>query len=107
MKWLPVALPVLFITLGLPLWLGAVPPNRWYGYRTATTLQDPVIWYAINRETGVAMVAAGAVALLLSLAVLFGMPQWRNETRTLLCLIAQAIVLLLALAVVVLRAERL
>ena len=107
MKWACFALPLLLVGLGLPLLLQIVPPNRWYGYRTALTFQDPAIWYSVNRETGAAMIGAGALGLLLSWGAFSGALQWRQETRILACLIGQALLLLLAFLVVVLRTERL
>ena len=56
--------------LGIPLWIGMVPPNRFYGVRTATTLADEAVWYAVNRAAGRDMVGVGAVTLLLSTALL-------------------------------------
>lgn len=56
---------LLFVVLGIPLWLEKVPPNPWYGFRTPSTLKDQRIWYPANRLTGKWMVAAG---LLLAMA---------------------------------------
>lgn len=46
------AVGVLFICLGIPLFLGRVRPNWWYGCRTKKTLSDVKVWYAVNRVTG-------------------------------------------------------
>lgn len=43
---------LLFIAIGIPLALKRVPPNRWYGFRTAKTLSNQTIWYAANRVVG-------------------------------------------------------
>lgn len=63
-------IPALFFAIGLPLALGWVPPNRWYGYRTAATLADPGIWYSVNRTGGLAMMAAGVLAGLANVILL-------------------------------------
>jgi uncharacterized membrane protein len=47
-----VAVGIVFIGLGVPLFLGRVPPNSCYGCRTTRSLSDEKIWYAINRVTG-------------------------------------------------------
>jgi uncharacterized membrane protein len=56
--------------LGIPLWVGMVPPNHYYGVRNASTLADEAVWYAVNRAAGRDLVAVGAVALVLSTALL-------------------------------------
>jgi uncharacterized membrane protein len=53
--------------LGAPLWVGMVPPNRFYGLRTAVTLADEALWYAANRATGRDIVMVGGLALVVSL----------------------------------------
>jgi hypothetical protein len=58
----PFAVPaaILFL-LAIPLVLGLIPRNRFYGMRTRTTLSDDRRWYAGNRAAGVAiMLASGA-----------------------------------------------
>ena len=40
---------LLFIALSIPLIQERVPPNSTYGFRTAKSLSDSKIWYAINR----------------------------------------------------------
>jgi uncharacterized membrane protein len=49
------------VLLGLPLYSRKIPPNRFYGFRTARTLADPHVWYPVNRVTGGWMVVTGAV----------------------------------------------
>lgn len=49
----------LLVVLGLPLYFGKVPPNRLYGFRTRSTLEDPQKWRAVNRVCGGWMVLAG------------------------------------------------
>jgi SdpI/YfhL protein family len=62
-----IALPALTFALGIPLVLRLVPPNPFYGFRTTTTYSSADAWYQINFATGLAHVAAGAVAGLLVL----------------------------------------
>jgi hypothetical protein len=51
---------------GAPLWIGMVPPNRFYGVRTPG---DEALWYAVNRATGRDIVFVGGLALALSLGL--------------------------------------
>jgi uncharacterized membrane protein len=47
--------------LGLPLYFGKIPPNRFYGFRTERTLADPKVWYPVNRAAGGWMIITGAL----------------------------------------------
>src|SRR5947209_452974 len=42
----------LLVGLGVPLAMGLVRPNPLYGFRTSATLQDPGVWYPVNRVAG-------------------------------------------------------
>jgi uncharacterized membrane protein len=53
--------------LGVPLALGRVPRNRWYGYRTRRTLADDGTWYLVNRVSGKSLVVAGLVTAFMAL----------------------------------------
>ena len=58
----PFAVPALVFCLGgLPMVLGLIPRNRFYGVRTARTLSDDDIWYPVNRVAGASAVVASAV----------------------------------------------
>lgn len=50
---------LLYLLCGLPLWLQKVPPNRVFGFRTQATLDNPALWYRVNRVLGQDMVLAG------------------------------------------------
>ena len=53
--------------VSIPLVLKAVPPNPYYGFRTARTLADRDLWFRVNRFAGWAfLIAAGVGALLLA-----------------------------------------
>jgi uncharacterized membrane protein len=62
---------LLFIALSIPLIQGRVPPNAFYGFRTAKSLSDSKIWYEINRLSGIDLFIAGALISLGSVAMLF------------------------------------
>ena len=51
--------------LGMPLWIGMVPPNRYYGVRAAA-VADEAMWYAVNKAAGRDLVAVGGLTLVLS-----------------------------------------
>jgi uncharacterized membrane protein len=55
--------------VSVPLILKAVPPNRWYGFRTTRTLSNEDLWFRANRIAGWAfLAAAGTTAAILVLA---------------------------------------
>ena len=60
---------ILYIGLGIPLLLGRIPPNSWYGCRTQKTLSSDEIWYPINRVTGRYMIVSGVAVILSALGV--------------------------------------
>ncbi len=61
------AVSLLWFLLGLPLWLQKVGPNRWYGFRTATTLHNEDLWYPVNRVVGVWMMRTAAITELVAI----------------------------------------
>lgn len=60
---------VLLIVLGIPLALGKVGPNPWYGFRLPATLKHRDIWYAVNAQAGWDLVATGVLLLIVVLVV--------------------------------------
>ena len=58
-------LPLVMIAVSIPLVMGVVPPNWFYGFRTAKTMSDPQIWYQANRHAGANLIAAGVWAMVL------------------------------------------
>src|SRR5215469_11981369 len=47
-----IAFPAVTFVLGIPLILRLVPPNRFYGFRTATSFSSAEAWYQINFAAG-------------------------------------------------------
>lgn len=45
--------------LAIPMILGKVKPNWWYGFRTPKTLGDEQIWYKANTYAGKLMLITG------------------------------------------------
>ena len=64
------AVGLLFIGLSIPLILGKVPPNKFYGCRTKKTLSDPKIWYEVNRASGKDFLTSGVLVLAASVGTL-------------------------------------
>jgi uncharacterized membrane protein len=43
---------ILIFVMGAVLYLGKIPPNRWFGFRTPDTLANKDLWYKANRYLG-------------------------------------------------------
>lgn len=50
---------LLFAGIGIPLWLEKVGPNGLYGFRTAATLSNRRVWFAVNKVLGRDLVFLG------------------------------------------------
>ena len=61
---------LMFVGLSIPLILERVPPNRYYGFRTAKTLSNPTTWYEVNRVSGTDLLVAGALITFSSITML-------------------------------------
>lgn len=58
----PFAVPaLLFFIAAFPLVFDFIPRNRFYGIRTALTLSDDKIWYAVNRVAAAAIMIGSLV----------------------------------------------
>jgi len=101
-----IALPALTLALGIPLILRLVPPNRFYGFRTATSYSSADAWYQINFATGLALVAAGAVAGLLVLFLSHGPFTLKPEVCYLVGILFTAIITLAFLVPVVIYSNK-
>ena len=69
LPWQLFLIPALMIGLSLPMIFHLIPPNPYYGFRTAKTLSSKKIWYRANQVSGVYLVTAGFLALLVDLVV--------------------------------------
>jgi uncharacterized membrane protein len=75
-------LPVLLGILALPLRLGKVRPNLYYGFRTPKTMSSPEIWYAANRFAGQWLLAASALTILINFSLWYTRPDLPPEIQT-------------------------
>jgi uncharacterized membrane protein len=77
---MPLIVPILIIVLSVPLILGMVSRNGWYGFRTHYTLSSDKVWYPANRVAGIALLLAG-FAWLVAVLVLPGMTDSIEQAR--------------------------
>jgi hypothetical protein len=103
---LSAVLPALLLVLGIPLALRVVPPNRFYGYRTATTFASPEAWYRINFATGLALIAAGLASGICVYLLSQGMFALKPEARVMASILLTGLITLLCLIPVVIYSSR-
>ncbi len=65
---------LLLAGLSIPLILGKIGPNPWYGFRVERTLSDPAVWYAVNAYSAKWLLAVGIVNIV-SAVVLYFVPE--------------------------------
>ncbi|RPI35015.1 MAG: SdpI family protein [Chloroflexota bacterium] len=61
----------LLALLALPMLRSKIRPNLFYGFRVARTLEDPDLWYAVNKHFAVRMIFSGASIVLSSILLYF------------------------------------
>ena len=104
----PFAVPALLLFIAaVPLLLGLIPRNRFYGMRTAKTLSDDKVWYPANRLAAAAvMTGSGVYAVVAAL-----MPYERSVSDNLLTwgihLAGFAVPLVIGLGLIIRYAKRL
>jgi hypothetical protein len=70
------AVGVFIIGLSIPLLLGKIAPNRWYGFPLHQCRNSPEAWYAINRFGAKWMIGWAVALIILGIAViLFPLPK--------------------------------
>jgi hypothetical protein len=99
-------LPALVLVSGIPLALRIVPPNRFYGFRTATTFASTEAWYQINFATGLALIAAGIVGGLGVLLLSQGILALKAEVRFTIGILITGLATLLFLIPVVVYSNK-
>jgi len=53
----------ILLLISVPLVLGRIPRNRFYGVRTRKTLSDERVWLAVNRLAGRLVIASSLIYL--------------------------------------------
>ena len=62
---------LLLAALSIPLILGKIGPNPWYGFRVKKTLNDPAVWYPANAYAGKRLFVVGLVGSLFAFLFYF------------------------------------
>ena len=80
---------LLLAGLSVPLLLGKIPPNGWYGFRVPSTLYDADLWYKVNRYMARWLLLAGIITVG-GAVTLFFMPGLSVDAYAWLCLLVFA-----------------
>jgi uncharacterized membrane protein len=75
---------LILATLCVPLILGKIGPNPWYGFRVRRTLEDPVIWYKANAYAGKALILT-AIAMIVFSTTFYLIPAFDPPTYAMAC----------------------
>jgi len=76
---------LLLTGLSIPLILGIVKPNPLYGFRVQQTLDNPQVWYAVNKYSGKRLLAAGIITIVAAVGFYF-IPGISLDAYALACL---------------------
>jgi uncharacterized membrane protein len=57
--------PLMIVAVSIPMAMRRVPPNQFYGFRTAKTMSDERIWYEANQKAGINLIVAGLLTVAL------------------------------------------
>lgn len=69
--WIYLAGGLLLAFISLPLIAGKIPPNYLYGFRIPATLEDPELWYPVNRFAARRLFVTGLVLILAAIVLNF------------------------------------
>jgi uncharacterized membrane protein len=75
----------LLVVIALPLIFGKIKPNPFYGFRVAKTLNNPELWYAVNKYSGRLLFYCGLGTMLASIGV-YLIPGLTLDAYALICL---------------------
>jgi hypothetical protein len=59
----------LLMALSLPLVWRKIPPNGWYGFRVAKSLDNPQVWYEVNSYSGKRLFWTGLITMVAAAAL--------------------------------------
>jgi len=82
--------------LSVPLILGSIPPNGLYGFRVRKTMENPEIWYPVNKYGGKWLLAASLCLVGAAVAFVF-IPGIQLETYSLAVLVVWVIAFIVAM----------
>ena len=80
-----VSLSLLLAIISIPMILGKIKPNPFYGFRVQAALEDQEIWYAVNKYFAKFLLIT-ALGMLVGSIALYFVPGLSLDTYALACL---------------------
>jgi uncharacterized membrane protein len=96
---------ILMVALAIPMALGWIKPNPWYGVRVRSTLDDPRLWYAANRVAGRWLTLAGVVFLIAAVGLRW-IPGITVDMYAIACLVVSVPLMMVATSKALKEARR-
>lgn len=76
---------VLLVLLSIPLHRQRITPNGLYGFRVKKTMENPEIWYAVNKHFSIRLFWTG-ISTILAAVILYFIPSLSLDAYALSCL---------------------
>ena len=89
---------LLIIGLAIPLMLGKIKRNQWYGFRTPKTLSSDNIWYPANRTAAINLIVASIFIWAVAAFLYFAKAQMSPQTIVLTMAVLTILALVCAVA---------
>jgi SdpI/YfhL protein family len=86
--------------ISIPLYLEKIPPNAFYGFRIGKALQNPEIWYPVNKYGAGWLMGSGILSALTAVGLSFA-PGLSLDEYALTCLAVFAGTFMLGLVMTV------
>ena len=93
---------VLLILISIPLYLEKIGPNGLYGFRVKKTMENPELWYPVNKYASIWLMLTGLAILIAGVWMYFFTPGISLDTYSLTCVA----VLTVALVVTIIMTTR-
>jgi len=60
---------ILVVCFAIPLFMGWIDPNPWYGVQAEQYTQDPEHWFVVNKAISVGIIAGGLTSFIFNLVL--------------------------------------
>ena len=86
---------IAIILFSIPLYLQKIGHNGWYGFRVKKTIENPDLWYPVNKYFSGWLMLAGVVTILAALGLFF-VPGLGLDTYSIACAVIFTVVFAVA-----------
>jgi len=89
---------IVLILISIPLYLEKIGPNGLYGFRVKKTIENPELWYPVNKYASGWLMLTGVVTIIASLG-LFLVPGISLDTYSMACVTIFTVMLIITILV--------